>query len=436
MEYLKTKMYVWSILALSSVMCSCSQENDIENSGLSKGKFENRKDSVSLFSNGKKPLKKKTRSYYPENDEYYSSNMWAIRELPFTISPRSNPELGFQDNGMRKELTLSYAKSTFYLRILPASSGIPYLIYSTRSRTPLVCGQYNSNPNNKLVFVWDSEAISSGSWDLIPSSYQGYFAIESQDHFGTADPDNPWSFFYYVIEAKDNNQIGYAQYTQKPQQEFLLGFKDHFKIKNIEFDKSTAVVTEREPLKVESAGITDDVIGTSNVTLQASTTVKESSYYYENGKSLLIPIADSQQKYFRPTIILGRFIPPKNFSVAEDKDSTLFMPKARYTSTVQYIEKTLSFTIPTTVEQKSLVEATSFLKNYNVSCNYVITLSLKKENEDNEREVKLKGTWHGVIYTTSRAKPDAIVVTPWEEYKLRPLNLRYKQLCPITMNKK
>lgn len=63
MEYLKSKMYVWSILALSSVMCSCSQENDIDNSGLSKGKFESRKDSVSLFSNGKKPLKKKTRSY-------------------------------------------------------------------------------------------------------------------------------------------------------------------------------------------------------------------------------------------------------------------------------------------------------------------------------------------------------------------------------------
>lgn len=429
-------MFAWSILALSSVISSCSQENDMGNLGLSKDILESRKDSISLFSNGRTELKKKTRSYYPENDEYYSSNMWAVRELPFTISPRSNPELSFQDNGMRKELTLTHGNSTFYVRKLPATSGIPYLIYSTRSRTPLVCGQYNNNPNNKLVFVWDTEDISSGSWDLIPSSYQGYFAIENQTYLGTADPNNPWSVFNYAIEAKSNNQIGYAQYTKKPQQEFLLGFQDHFKIKNIEFDKSTAVITEREPLKVESAGITDDVIGTSNVTLHAATTVKESSYYYENGNSLLIPIANPQQKYFRPTVILGHFTPPTNFSMAEDKDSTLFMPKARYTSAIQYIEKTLSFTIPTTVEQRSLVEATSFLKNYNVSCNYTITLVLKKDNEDNEREVKLKGIWHGVIYTTSRSKPDVIVITPWEEYNLRLLNLRNKHLCPITINKK
>lgn len=54
--------------------------------------------------------------------------------------------------GMRKELILSaYSSSKFYLKILPPSSGIPYLIYSKSYNKPLVCGQYNNDPNNKLV---------------------------------------------------------------------------------------------------------------------------------------------------------------------------------------------------------------------------------------------------------------------------------------------
>lgn len=131
-------------------------------------------DSIILFSNADSLKKPQTRtySYYPETDEYYSSNMWAIRELPFALKVRGGgvtdrPYLTTQ--GTRKELYLSASNgSKFYLKILPSTTGIPYLIYSNTYRKPLVCGQYSDNPNNKLVFVWDTEDISSGSWDLVP----------------------------------------------------------------------------------------------------------------------------------------------------------------------------------------------------------------------------------------------------------------------------
>ncbi len=44
-------------------------------------------DSVSLFSNADEYQKQETKSYsyYPETDEFYSSNMYAVRELPFCI---------------------------------------------------------------------------------------------------------------------------------------------------------------------------------------------------------------------------------------------------------------------------------------------------------------------------------------------------------------
>lgn len=193
-------------------------------------------DSVSLFSNADEYQKQETKfsSYYPETDEFYSSNMYAVRELPFALKVRGGGVAGqpyLSTQGMRKELTLSaYSSSKFYLKILPPSSGIPYLIYSKSYNKPLVCGQYNNAPNNKLVFVWDSEDISSGSWDLIPSTYKGYFNIENQTYLGTADPNNPWSVFNYSIEVKSNGQVGYAKYNKQPQQEFLLEFQDKFKV--------------------------------------------------------------------------------------------------------------------------------------------------------------------------------------------------------------
>ena len=200
-------------------------------------------DSVSLFSNideFKKKPETKSYSYYPETDEFYSSNMYAVRELPFALKVRGGGVVGqpyLSTQGMRKELILSaYSSSKFYLKILPPSSGIPYLIYSKSYNKPLVCGQYNNDPNNKLVFVWDSEDISSGSWDLIPSTYKGYFNIENQTYLGTADPNNPWSVFNYSIEVKSNGQVGYAKYNKQPQQEFLLEFQDKFKVKEIAFE--------------------------------------------------------------------------------------------------------------------------------------------------------------------------------------------------------
>ena len=81
-------------------------------------------DSVSLFSNidefKKKGPETKSYSYYPETDEFYSSNMYAVRELPFALKVRGGGVVGqpyLSTQGMRKELILSaYSSSKFYLK--------------------------------------------------------------------------------------------------------------------------------------------------------------------------------------------------------------------------------------------------------------------------------------------------------------------------------
>ena len=59
---------------------------------------------------------------------------------------------------MGKEVTLASRLSLstswqFFFKILPASSGIPYLIYSKETGTPLSVGQYENDPNNKVLFA-------------------------------------------------------------------------------------------------------------------------------------------------------------------------------------------------------------------------------------------------------------------------------------------
>lgn len=184
--------------------------------------------------------------------------------------------------------------------------------------------------------------------------------------------------------------------------------------KEIAFEPK-AVVTELDPVVVYSNGQTGAVAGPSNITIYAKKDVKDTSCYTEKG-ALKIPMANEEQMFLRPAIIAGQFIAPGNFSSGEMPDSTIFLPRAPYTSTTYEIPKTLSVTIPVEVDEPSLIKVTTYLKKYSVKADYTITMTYRNGNEANDREVKFKGSWYGIINTTSKAKPDEIVTIPLEEY--------------------
>ena len=103
---------------------------------------------------------KMSPSYDDNYDEYFSSNMFNLRELPITLKARGKGNTSGQylsSNGAGKEVNLRSTNQSiweqFYLKVLPASSGIPYLIYSKQSNTPIAVGQYDSNPNYKVLFA-------------------------------------------------------------------------------------------------------------------------------------------------------------------------------------------------------------------------------------------------------------------------------------------
>lgn len=211
-------------------------------------------------------LKRKQRSLSTfdsdDSDENFSMNVYNIREIPITIQARGQANTGnryLQTNGKSKELTLAGSATSnaqkFYLKVLPASSGIPYLIYSQQENTPISVGQYNSNQNNKVLFTMPDAngSLYSAGWDLKPcSANKGYFAIESNSYIGQSDPNNMWSIFYHVVEVQNNNKLGYAQYSKKATQEFRILPVNSFSLQSIIYDANSATITPASQIKIVS----------------------------------------------------------------------------------------------------------------------------------------------------------------------------------------
>lgn len=355
-----------------------------------------------------------TRSLSPmdDMDNYFSENIYQLRDLPLIIQARgtgNKQNKFFSCDGAGKEVVLApisrNVQQWFYIRVLPASTGIPYMIYSYISKTPLTIGHYRRTPDIKILYA---KADNQGStsmcgWDLNPANYQGYFAITSCDYIGQSDPKNSWSIFYYSLEAQNENKIGYAQYTKKAQQEFLIQPKDDFTVEYIDFDKSTAKVNKRTPLEVVSY-CKNETEERRPFTATAAHYVTNASRFSEKS-NLKIPFVPSE-KFYCPKVeaehlVVPSPMKPKDF---EQKD---FERNIYYSNSTQSMQVPLMVDINGTAKPNSLVEVTSWLENYNVSVDYTAYMTYEYKKGD-VRTVKIKGTWYGTLYTTKRAKSDVV----------------------------
>lgn len=349
---------------------------------------------------------------YEDADDYFDENIYQLRELPLIIQARgtgnkSNKFLSCDGAGKEVGLVPSASsnRQCFYLRILPASAGIPYLIYSDASKTPLSVGYYRKNPDKKILYARQDNngSLFMAAWDLKACDYQGYFAITSNDYIGRSDPNNTWSIFYYTIEAQDENKIGYAKYSKKAQQEFLIQPRDSFTVDYIDFDKSSAKISKRNPLEVVSYG--------KNETEERRPFKIVSAHYATNTsrfseKSILkIPFGISKY-FYSPKVEAEHVVVPSPVK-PEDLEQSGFEKNIQYTNNTQNMPTILKVEIDGNAKPNSLIEVTSWLENYNVSVNYTAYMSYKYKEGD-VRTVKIRGTWYGTLYTKKRAKPDVI----------------------------
>lgn len=336
----------------------------------------------------------KTRTNYNSN---LSDNFWAIRELPFTIQSReggASRNNFLQTNGKSEEITLSTKNRTptnqqkFFVKVLPAISGIPYLIYSYTENTPLSVGQRANNPDNKVLFTLpDASGTPYGAdWDIYNSTnYPGYLVVESQSYTGQGSSGDWMDIFHYVWETKGDNPVGFGQYQSKNTQEFRITPVDDFTIKEIKYvNEYSANVTRRSNYGI-TRSYTNTQYSRKDYSMPFEETKTINSSFKEN-KGINFTFTNPTQKFRRPSVTQGdiQLLPSDN--APED---------ALYSSSYS-LSDTLSVVLPLSIPPRSRMEVTYYFRVYDVTVDYEATIQYA--HRAGIRETRLTGTWQGTIY--------------------------------------
>ncbi len=355
----------------------------------------------------------KTRSYSPfygtDIDENFSSNMYNIRELPVTIKARGKGRkngLYWYTRGKNKELSLTDRtwcnRHRFFIKVLPISCGIPYMIYSCQENLPLLLGQYSSNPENKIVYTAPNEDFSSSSaaWDLQPChDHKGYFSIKSNLYLKQAEEGNPWSIYYPVLEVGDNNKLVFSKYEERATQQFLLQLDNKFELASIDYDESSAVITN-ESIESVSLHQSNTYSYDKSFTFALKKEFRETSSYNEKEGYLKFDFTNPNVKFARPIVVAGQVITPEeNASVNQPTKDAIY--KLPYTQT---LSRRFNYEREVLIPAQHMATVVMNVKTYDISIDYTAYATYQ------DREVKFSGTWRGhVIQDPSTVAPELLV---------------------------
>lgn len=333
-------------------------------------------------------------------DQWFYSNFYAIRELPITIQARSVASGSGKSNiylscyGKGQEVILESDTSSengkFFLKVLPPSAGIPYIIYSLKSKTPLTVGHYNSTPNTKILMSQpnDNNLSDYGGWDLIPvTNSNGYFSIKNTSYLGQYDESKPLSIFNYHLEAISGNKLGFAPpENNKLQQQFKIIPCNEFSFSSIEYDLSTATLKK----STETHYGTGQNLSTENalVNVNFKFDADETSRFDRRNS---ISVRLNQDTVELPLISGGAIMLP-----GSDMNQTPKTAPLSYDNTYHFHRK-IEYTLKRNCPARKNIKIKAYFVKYDVSIKFTAKAYLKMSDGD-ERKFTLSGTWTGTLY--------------------------------------
>lgn len=367
-----------------------SEVSDIENGVLSNGiiiPIEGDRDTL------KRPIS--LRASYDIQEELNQ-----LENIPFYLQVQGNSTskqfLNAASAGA--EVTVAnYAGNTnqqFYIRILPATSGIPYLIYSKKSETPIRLGVYTNNPDVKVLYAdYENESSLFGaSWDFKKATNTpNSFVIENQDSPQQGSSGSWWDIYYPAITVNDA-KVSFAKYNNSPRQEFAIIPVETFRIEEIRYNIDGSEILEKMPDLVFSDGYSNRGPIDQTHSFTISETYKETSTF--NRKTSYNVSISTEIKAKVPFIASGKIT-----------TSTSFGQEYTYGKSE---EKTLSInrTYPVLVPANHRAELALTLFKYNMDVEYVAVCRGLTSGE----KINIKGRWTGVDFVESDAVLDVFPI--------------------------
>lgn len=293
--------------------------------------------------------------------------------------------------GEGRELTFEDFRSNdlsqqFYLKILPATSGIPYLIYSRKTNTPISIGSYSSNPDVKVVYAKNASSTSlfGASWDIYSGVYStASFVIENEDYPRQGSSGNFYDIYYSVITA-NNSKVSLEKYSRSPRQEFSIIPVEDFTVESVTFNTDVSTLSET-PNTVFSDRFTNNGPIDQSHTFAITDSYKETSSYSKR-TSYNINVS-TKVKVKVPFIADGEI----TTSVSEGQDFTYGESE----------EKTISInrSYPIIVPAHYTAQMTLTLKKYTMNVDYCAVCV----GSISGRRINIRGTWTGVDVQESDA---------------------------------
>lgn len=295
-------------------------------------------------------------------------------------------------SGEGKELTFEVFKENdltqqFYIRILPASTGIPYMIYSKKTNTPISLGAYSNNPDVKVVYAKPATNTSTfgTSWDIRRGEYYPAesFIIENQD-YPRQGSSGLWYDIYYSVITANGSKVSLDKYTKVPNQEFSIVPVEDFRIESVTFDTNVATLSNA-PYVVFSDKFTNSGPIDQNHTFSISESYRESSSF--NRRTSYNVNITTKVKVKVPFIANGEI----STSVSEGQDFTY--------GESEEVTHNITRTYPISVPANYTAQMTLTLSKYSMDVEYCAVCVGKTSG----RRINIRGTWKGVDVQESDA---------------------------------
>lgn len=386
------KKYLSVLMLVSAIVLSACSTNDSFDSILAKSnQSEIGQDyAVGTGSGCIVPLdstcvrkKVQTRAY---NDNDVSEELSQLDEVPIYLQVAGNTSnLQFLSaSSQGKELSLAAFNEEdeglqFYLKILPATVGIPYLIYSTKTKTPISIGAYSNAPDVKVVYAMKESTTSlfGASWDIKKADYStDAYILESQDYPRQGSSGNWYDIYYSVITA-NGAKLSLEKYSKMARQEFRIIPVEKFNVESVEFDTDAGVLN-KVPNVLYSEKYTNKgpIAQTYSFKVQESYS-KSSSFNKKTSYNVSVP---TEIKTRVPFIAEGKI----TTSVSGGQEFTYGKTEAK---TV-----TISREYPVSVPANYTAQLSVVFYKYNMDVDYVATCV----GVTSGRRIKIKGKWSGV----------------------------------------
>lgn len=336
--------------------------------------------------------------------DYLWEELYQLNGIEFFIQSKDTyfGKNTLEAQGKGKEIKLSAYSITnkaqmFYLKFLPPSTGISYLIYSYQENVPIGVGSYPSNPDKYVLYAKssDSGGLFGFSWDFYAGDKS--YVIENQDIIGGGS--NYWDIYYYSLTANNGN-IDLFKTTKAANQQFTIVPNDEFTIESLDFDLTNARITSSRPISIKTFEI-EAASNSITKELTVEETKTEETSFQESSSTTIKHSGGGNVGISIKIVKIGG-----NYSF-EKSDTQQVVYGSKSSITRKITDKTMVTIPPYTL---GIIDYQSI--KHNLDVNY----TLKLKGVKSQKLIEMRGTWFGVDYTTDR-----FVV---KEYDLETKNLK------------